>query len=70
MAVFALWLPPIGEITGFFYGFPKNERSNIDKDEEEALKNLATHLLSLTAHALSTAQHAGELMEVNCDAKD
>ena len=54
----------------FLYGFPKNERSNIDKDEEEALKNLATHLLSLTAHALSTAQHAGELMEVNCDAKD
>ena len=52
----------------FVFGFPKNERSNIDKDEEEALKKLAAHLLSLTAQALATAQHAGELMEVNCDA--
>jgi hypothetical protein len=33
----------------FVYGFPKNARSNIDKDEEEALKTLAAHLLSLTA---------------------
>lgn len=51
----------------FLYGFPKNVRSNIDKDEEEALKRLAAHLLSLTAQALDKAQHAKELMEVNCD---
>jgi hypothetical protein len=25
----------------FLYGFPKNERSNVDKDEVEALKTLA-----------------------------
>lgn len=54
----------------FLFGFPKNERSNIDKDEEVALKLLAAHLLSLTAQALDQAQHAGELMEVNCDAQD
>ncbi len=42
----------------------------IYKDEEVALKLLAAHLLSLTAHALDKAQHAGELMEVNCDAQD
>ncbi|MEK7761476.1 MAG: type II toxin-antitoxin system RelE/ParE family toxin [Nitrospirota bacterium] len=54
----------------FVYGFPKNERSNIDKDEEEALKKLAAHLLSLTAQALGKAQRAGELMEVDCDAKN
>ena len=54
----------------FLFGFPKNERSNIDKDEEVALKLLAVHLLSLTAQALDQAQHAGELMEVNCDAQD
>ncbi|MDZ4252038.1 MAG: type II toxin-antitoxin system RelE/ParE family toxin [Sulfuritalea sp.] len=54
----------------FVFGFPKNERSNIDKDEEEALKKLAAHLLSLTAPFLSKAQRAGELMEVNCDAQD
>ena len=52
----------------FVFGFPKNERGNIDKDEEEALKKLAAHLLSLTAQALATARHAGELMKVNCDA--
>ena len=54
----------------FVYGFPKNARSNIDKDEEEALKTLAAHLLSLTATGLGTAQSAGELMEVDCDAKN
>ena len=52
----------------FVFGFPKSERGNIDKDEEEALKKLAAHLLSLTAQALTAAQHAGELMEVICDA--
>ena len=54
----------------FVFGFSKNERGNIDKDEDEALKKFAAHLLSLTAQALSKAQRAGELMEVNCDAKD
>lgn len=52
----------------FVFGFPKNVRSNIDKDEEESLKRLASHLLSLSAPALMTAKHAGELMEVDCDA--
>jgi hypothetical protein len=54
----------------FVFGFPKNERSNIDKDEEEALKKLAAHLLSLTTQALGKAQRDGELMEVDCNAKD
>lgn len=54
----------------FVFGFPKNERSNIDKDEAEALKKLAAHLLSLTAMEIGKAERAGELMEVNCDAKD
>ncbi len=54
----------------FVCGFPKNKRSNIDKDEEEALKKLAAHLLALTVSALGQAQDAGELMEVDCDAKN
>lgn len=54
----------------FVFGFPKNERSNIDKDEEEALKKLAAHLLSLPAQAIAKAQREGELIEVNCDEKD
>jgi hypothetical protein len=54
----------------FVYGFLKNERSNIDKDEEEALKKLAAHLLSLTPQALEKATSDDELMEVICDAED
>jgi hypothetical protein len=54
----------------FVFGFPKSERSNIDKDEAEALKKLSTHLLSMTPQAINTAKTAGELIEVNCNAKD
>ncbi len=54
----------------FVFGFPKNERSSIDKDEAEALKKLAAHLMSLTPQALQEAQSAGELIEVDSDAKD
>ena len=54
----------------FVYGFPKNERSNIDKDEEEALKKLSAHLLSLTAQAFDEAQRADELIKVDCHAEN
>ncbi|HOM14153.1 MAG TPA: type II toxin-antitoxin system RelE/ParE family toxin [Rubrivivax sp.] len=54
----------------FVFGFPKNERSNIDRDEAEALKKLAAHLLSLAPQAVGKAQRAGELIEVNCDAEN
>ena len=53
----------------FIFGFPKDVRSNIDKNGEEALKKMASHLLSLSPPGLSTAQRAGELMEVNYDAQ-
>jgi hypothetical protein len=52
----------------FVFGFQKSERGNIDNDEEEALKKLTAHLLSLTPAALGEAQRAGELMEVHCNA--
>lgn len=52
----------------FVYGFAKNERSNVDKDEQDALKKLAAHLLSMTAQAVVQAKNEGELIEVNCDA--
>jgi hypothetical protein len=54
----------------FVFGFAKNERANIDQDEEEALKQLAAHLLSLTAQAIAKAQRAGELTEVDCNAEN
>lgn len=54
----------------FVYGFPKNARSNIDKDEQEPLKKLAGQLLGLTPQALAMAVVAGELMKVNCNEKN
>jgi hypothetical protein len=54
----------------FVFGFPKNERSNIDKGEEEALKRLATELLSLNPEALEIARQDNELIEVDCDAEE
>ena len=54
----------------FVFGFPKNARNNIDKDEQVALKQLAGQLLGLTPQALATAVAAGELMEVNCNEKN
>jgi hypothetical protein len=54
----------------FVFGFPKNERSNIDKGEEEALKRLATELLSLNPEALEIAKQENELIEVDCDAEE
>ena len=54
----------------FVYGFPKNERGNIDRNEEEALKKLAVHLLALTRDEMTTAKRAGELIEVDCDVQD
>ena len=54
----------------FVFGFPKNARSNIDKDEREALKKLAGQLLGLSSAALQTVVQTGELIEVNCDEKD
>ena len=54
----------------FVFGFPKNKRSNIDKGETEALRKLAAHLMALTPPALGEAERAGELIEVDCDAKD
>jgi hypothetical protein len=54
----------------FVYGFPKNERSNIDKDETEALKKLAESLLLLTPPKLEQAKDNDELMEVDCDEEE
>jgi hypothetical protein len=43
----------------FVYGFAKNVRSNIDSDEEVALKKLAATLLKLTPAALIKARNLG-----------
>jgi hypothetical protein len=59
-----------GDSWFFVFGFPKNERSNIDKDEEEALKKLASELLSLTPEDLEKETLKNKLIEVNCNAEE
>jgi hypothetical protein len=59
-----------GDSWFFVFGFPKNERSNIDKNEEEALKKLASELLSLTPEDLEKETLENKLIEVNCNAEE
>ena len=49
----------------FLYGFEKNERSNLDKDELKALQEVAEELLDFDDRELAVALEAGELMEVH-----
>jgi hypothetical protein len=61
-------LSPTSNLCFFVYGFAKNERSDIGKDEEIALKKLAAALLTMPYAARARAIRAGELVEVDCDA--
>ncbi|MBD2597265.1 type II toxin-antitoxin system RelE/ParE family toxin [Nostoc spongiaeforme FACHB-130] len=54
----------------FIFGFSKNERSNIDKDEEEALKMLSKQLLAYTHDELEQAKNSNALIEVICNAEE
>jgi len=49
----------------FLYGFEKNERSNLDKDELKALQEVAKELLEFDDRELAVALTAGELVEVH-----
>ena len=48
----------------FLYGFRKNERANIDKDELRALQEIGKELLGLDDRQLDIALQAGEIVEV------
>jgi len=54
-----------GQAVFFMYGFPKNERANIESDELKALRLLAKELLGYSEQGLARAVEAGELIEVN-----
>ena len=54
-----------GHAVFFMYGFPKNERANIENDELKALRLLAKELLGYSRHELAKAVEAGELIEVS-----
>ncbi len=53
----------------FLYGFGKNERANIDRDELKMLQELAKELLGFDNRQLATALAAGEIVEV-CNGND
>ena len=53
----------------FLYGFSKNQRSNIDKDELRVLQEVARELLGFDDRQLAIALAAGEIVEI-CDGDD
>jgi len=53
----------------FVFGFAKNARDNIDRDEELALKSLANELLTLSPDELEKLKSANRIIEVICDEK-
>jgi hypothetical protein len=55
----------IGRSVFFMFGFPKNERANIENTELKALQLLARQLLNFSTQDLAKALEAGELIEVN-----
>ena len=54
----------------FVYGFPKNVRSNIWKDELKGFKELADVMLGYDKAALVKALKSGAIVEVKCHEQD
>lgn len=48
----------------FLYGFSKNQRSNIDKDELRVLQEVARELLGFDDRQLAIALATGEMVEI------
>ena len=51
----------------FVFGFAKNKKDNIDKDEEKAFKALAKVILALDNDKLAKVLKAEKFKEVICD---
>ena len=54
----------------FLYGFAKNERANIDHEEEAALKKYGNTLLTIPTASLAKAESTGEITKVKCDGEE
>ena len=54
----------------FVYGFPKNARDNVWKDELLGFKELADEMLGYDDAALKTSLETGALVEVICDGEN
>ena len=48
----------------FVFGFSKNQRANIDDDEEKQFKEAAKHVLALTEKQLGALLERGDFVEV------
>ena len=59
-----------GDKVFFVYGFAKNARSNIRKDELAGFRELADFMLSYDQSALKKALGSGAIVEVKCDEQD
>ena len=56
------------QATAFFvYGFAKNDRDNIDRQELKAFRLLATEMLALDDKALQMALKNGTIVEIEED---
>lgn len=53
----------------FLFGFNKNERANIDKDEMKLFQEVAKDLLAFDERQLANALSTGEITEVCDDSK-
>lgn len=51
----------------FAFGFPKNDRANIDPNEEVILKKAAKVILGMSDEALDREIESGRFNEVMCD---
>lgn len=55
-----------GEKAFFAYGFAKNDRDNIKRDELQAFRKLADEMLALDDQALAAAVKNGTITEIKC----
>ena len=54
----------------FAFGFAKNDRANLDEDEEAAFKKAAKLVLAFSDDQMDAELESGRLTEVNCDGQD
>lgn len=51
----------------FAFGFAKNDRANLDDDEEAAFRKAAKFVLGFSDEQMDAELESGRLTEVNCD---
>ncbi|MGF6226272.1 hypothetical protein QFZ27_000227 [Inquilinus ginsengisoli] len=59
-----------GQRAFFVYGFAKNERANIDANEEEAFKKAAKHVLGLSDKLLAMLVERRQFVEIEGDGEE